>query len=208
VPFELAYRPDGVSIVLAHHSEVGVRSVMVEPHPAGDDGADSAPTGVVLGPDTAAASDVLSTVEETEFEPGWSIVTPKFRCVWPKGTSVWSTPNEIGWDFELTLGEDPGDAMTYVQGPLPPAECLSLDAMIGEGMRAGAREKMPGRAGEGEWLELHYERDGVAWIQRRNIMPLGDDAVALVTAQAPEPAAEAAFAVAAEVAKSIALRGD
>jgi hypothetical protein len=206
VPYEMAYRPDGISIVVAHHSEIGIRNLMIAPDPSAAGGPGAAPTSVALGPNTTAASDVLAFTEETRFSPEWSIVTQHYTCVWPKGTTLWSTPFEIGWAFELTVGDSSGDAMIYVQAPLPPAQSLTLDALIGDGMRAGAREKMEGAAGTGEWIELHYAVADAAWLQRRHIMPLGEEEFALVTSQGPEASAAAEFGVAAEVARTLVPR--
>jgi hypothetical protein len=206
VPYEIAYRPDGISIVVAHHSEDGVRNLMIAPDPSATGGPDAAPTRVALGPNTKAASDVLAFIEETPFSPEWSIVTQHYACAWPKGTTLWSTPTEIGWAFELTHGDAAGDAMTYVQAPLPPAQGLTLDALIGDGMRAGARGNLVGASGAGEWLDMHYEVEGTPWVQRRHIMHLGPEEYALVTTQAPEAGIAAALEVAAAAARTLVPR--
>lgn len=206
VPYELAYRPDGVRIVIAHHGGEGVRSVMIAPDPKATSRKSATPTGVALGPSTTQASDVLATIEEVDFAPHWTIVTRSYTCAWPRGSTLWSTPHEIPWAFELTLGAEEPDAMTYVQAPLSSAECPSLESLIARSMEVGGRDELEGVEGVGEWLDLRYAMEGISWIQRRYRMPLGADTVALVTSQAPEGATQAAFDAAGQVASSLAVR--
>ena len=85
-------------MVFAHHGAEGVRSIMVAPPSGG------ASSSVALGRDTASLGQVLAFLEETALEPGWEIVTREIRAAWPPGSTLWSTPHEARWPFELTQG--------------------------------------------------------------------------------------------------------
>ena len=94
-PYEVARLREGDRVVFAHHAAEGVRSIMVAPPSGG------ASSSVALGRDTASLGQVLAFLEETALEPGWQIVTREIRAAWPPGSTLWSTPHEARWPFEL-----------------------------------------------------------------------------------------------------------
>lgn len=60
---------------------------------------------MALAPGTGESGDALDFVEVVFFTPGWQLVTREYRCDWPEGWTLWSTPDEVGWPFELTRSE-------------------------------------------------------------------------------------------------------
>src|SRR5262249_30949075 len=129
MPFEVARLSDE-RIVLAHHGVTGIRQVMVAPDPGS---ADPTTTRVALGRDTKSVSDVLAFVETTDHARGWSLVTREWACNFPQGTTLWSTPVDAGWPFELIdVGAAERDAIIYVQGPWARVQAPVLERLVGD----------------------------------------------------------------------------
>jgi hypothetical protein len=214
-PFEVARRGGDEGVTLTHHSPSGVRLMVVQPNPLVKHPEDGAPARLALGPKTSTLSDVLSFHEETRLVTSWSIVAraesdaagggETFRCAFPSGTTLWSTPRNVTWPFEMTTSGARRDEITYVQGPFSPSECPSLHELVGEGMRRGEEGQIDGLQGKCDWLELHYVFDAADWTQRRHIVPLDAELVALVTSQATAANAHGAFQNAGEIVASLAL---
>ncbi len=200
VPFEVVRRVDDVRIMVAHHGGSGVRSILIAPDPSGG------PTQMALGRDTTSLGEVVAFAEEAPFEPRWRLVTRDYSAAWPAGSTVWSTPNEVDWAFEITARGEQGDEVVYVQGPWPAHTAPTLEALIGAGMSPGQRGPLASPAGQGSWLDLHYNHQGARWVQRRLLVPLAQNTVALVTAQALATGVGGALAAASELATTLALR--
>lgn len=214
-PFEVAGRAGDEGVILAHHGQVGVRSVLVQPNPLVKQAGQGAAARLALGPKTSDMSEVLAFVEDTDLVTSWTVVAradsdaagsgSTFRCAFPNGATLWSTPWDVSWPFELTTGGSRRDEITYVQGPFSPGECPRLDQLVGEEMRRAGEGRIDGAQGKCDWLDLHYVFDSAEWKQRRTIVPLGSALVALVTSQATTPNADVAFGAAEELTSSLAL---
>jgi hypothetical protein len=214
-PFEVARRAGDAGVILAHHGASGLRSLLVQPNPLVKSAEQGAPTRVALGPKTADLSEVLAFVEKMSFVASWSIVAradsdaaaggSTFCCAFPSGTTLWSTPWDVPWPFELTAGSKRRDEMVYLQGPFAGADCPSFDELVGEGMMRTDGGQLDSVAGTCDWLELRYTFDAAEWRQRRAIVPLGAGLAALVTSQAAAASSPAAFEAAAEIVRTLAL---
>jgi hypothetical protein len=214
-PFEVARRGGDEGVTLTHHSPSGVRLMVVQPNPLVKHPEDGAPARLALGPKTSTLSDVLSFHKETRLVTSWSIVAraesdaagggETFRCAFPSGTTLWSTPRNVTWPFEMTTSGARRDETTYVQGRFSPSECPSLRELVGEGMRRADEGQIDGLQGKCDWLELHYVIDSTEWTQRRYIVPLDSGLVALVTSHAIAANAQSAFENAGKIVASLAL---
>jgi hypothetical protein len=214
-PFEVARRAGDEGVILAHHGPSGVRWVLVQPNPLVKQAGQGAAARLALGPKTSDMSEVLASVEETDLVTSWTVVAradsnaatsgSTFRCAFPNGTTLWSTPWDVSWPFEMTTGGTRRDEISYVQGPFSPAECPTLDELVGEGMRRACAGHLDGVQGQCDWLELHYAFDSAEWGQRRAIVPLGSGLAALVTSQATAQNADVAFRAADDIIASLAL---
>jgi hypothetical protein len=202
-PFEVARLPGGQRVVFAHHGQAGVRQLMVAPDPASTD---STTTKMAFGRDTRSVDEVLAFVEPDEFEPAWQVYTREVCCRMPDAATVWSTPYQASWPFELTIGKGPRDEMIHVQGPWAPHQAPELDRLVAEGMRRVDRGAFPGPAGRCDWITVQYEHAGQVWLQRRCLVPLGREAVVLVTAQARPETAPVTFAAADEMSRTLISR--
>jgi hypothetical protein len=163
VPFEIARLPNGQRVVFVHHGEQGVRQLMVAPDPAE---LDPYATQMAFGADTRSVADVLAFVETTEFVRGWQVYTREYRCAFPGRATVWSTPYEVDWAFELTFSPGKREEMVYIQGLWTRSRAPVLDNLIGQGMNLIGRGGFEGRGGRCEWIVMQYLRDGETWTQR------------------------------------------
>lgn len=214
-PFEIARRAGDEGVILAHHGQSGVRSVLVQPNPLVKQAGQGPAARLALGPQTSGVSEVLAFVEETDLVTSWTVVAradssaasagATLRCAFPDGTTLWSTPWDVSWPFEVTTGGTRRDEISYVQGPFAPAEYPPLDELVAAGMRRAGKGRIDGVQGPCEWLDLHYTFDSVEWQQRRAIVPLGLGLDALVTSQATAPNSAVAFRAAEELVASLAL---
>jgi len=194
---EIARLSDGERVVFCHHGEP-MRQAMVAPR----DGA----LALALGADTTSAAEVFAFMEPIDPTPDWRMVTSGFSCDWPQGWTIFDTPHDVAWPFELVQTHPQGEAMVYLQGFWPRAEAPELDGLVAEGMQlAGRAELAISPTRRGEWIALVYEHAGVASVQYRLRLDLEDGRAALVTAQAPAPMGETAFAAARTLATSLAL---
>lgn len=215
IPFEVARRAGDEGVILAHHGQSGVCSALVQPNPLVKHASQGQAARLALGPKTSDMSEVLAFVEETDLVTSWTVVAradsnaarsgSTFRCAFPNGATLWSTPWDVSWPFEMTTSGTRRDEISYVQGPFSPEERPGFDQLVGEGMRRAGEGRIDGVQGKCDWLELHYVFDSAEWKQRRTIVPLGSGLVALVTSQAVSPNAQAPFEAAEEIVASLAL---
>jgi hypothetical protein len=182
-------------VVFAHHGPLGVRQILVEE----DAPAHARPFAyrVRLGPATASWRDVLAAVEESESRQGWRLVMQHAGCSWPGATTVWSTPDDCSWPFELTLPGSHRDAIVYLQGPFAPGDAPRAEALVAPGMIRVKDGALPSER-HIAFIELSYAHEGQPWLQRRCWVPCVSGTF-LVTCQAPAGDAAAVIAAADEV---------
>lgn len=145
----------------------------------------------VLGPDTVSLSDVL------HIEPGpawdaWWIETTRYRIPLLPGWTLHAEGDAQGPLFDL-LG--PGDCDLFVQTP---RTMPVLEELLGPNQQAHGT----GQSARSSWIELSYMEAGRAWIQRHEVLQLGDLPV-VVTLQAPEEQYAACDPVLASVVDQI-----
>ena len=126
-----------------------------------------------LGPDTASLTEVL------DIEPGpdwdaWWIETTKYRLPLPPSWTLHAAGTDQGPLFDL-LG--PGESDLFIQTP---RAVPALAGLVGPGQRA----RRTGESPRSSWIELAYLEVDRAWIQRHEVLMLGDLPV-VVTLQAP-----------------------
>lgn len=144
-----------------------------------------------LGPDTRSLSDVL----HIEPGPGWDawwIETTRYRIPLPPGWTLHAEGGEQGPLFDL-LG--PGESDIFIQTP---RAIPAVEELVGPGQRAYGT----GQSARSSWIELGYVAAGRAWIQRHEVLRLGDLPV-VVTLQAPDEQFAASDPVLASVVDQI-----
>jgi hypothetical protein len=198
-PFEIARLGEGDRVVFAHHGDEGVRSLMVAPDANGTRDA----TRVGLGPGTASMADVLDFVEDEDVGIGWQVMTREHACAWPTGTTLWSTPYEVDWPFELAFEDSPRDRIVYVQGPWPHSHAPAFEQLVADGMQPAGGGELELPTARCAWMELHYQVDQQTWAQRRWLVPLAPTHVVLVTAQSDAANAATTWAVAEHIARTL-----
>jgi hypothetical protein len=118
----------------------------------------------------------------------------------------------IDWDGELVLVSAPdpdqppfcmfsdmAGSLVYVQGPMPADQIPPREAMRAEDQREVDRGEQPG-----QWVELAYDHEGVAWRQRHLRLAFGGDHAVVVTTQAHAESAGRIHAAADRLAATIA----
>lgn len=138
-------------------------------------------------PATATPSDLRAPsgtrVADIVAGPGfgaWWIETSRYRVPLPLGWSAIATGALSPSVFDLV---GPGDALVFVQTP---SQVLAIERMIAPGQQVARR----GSDAHSAWVELHYEHAGATWVQRHDVVRVGD-ADLVVTAQATDAVFEA-----------------
>ncbi len=190
VPFEVA-RPFGDErVALLHHGPVGNRSVLVDDQ-----------RRVALGRATSSIGEALDFFEDDATAgPGWRVMTADVHMPFPPGLTLWSTPPDQAWPFELTMAGGTDDEMMHLRGPF---DRLDVDGLLHSGVQLQARAARS----NGEVAITSYAVGGQTWQQWLGVIRLWDDAAAmLLTAQAPSERADALFEHAATIADGLAPR--
>jgi hypothetical protein len=142
-----------------------------------------------LGEGTASLEAVLD-LQVGPSHAHWRIEIAVFSTRWPDGFIVVSEPKPPGFYLR-----GPNEGLIYLQGPFPRERLPALTAMAAPGQTI---------RGHGEdWVELSYEHDGVAWVQRHRLVDFEGNAL-VVTSQSPESGAEITDVAAEQVASSLA----
>jgi hypothetical protein len=221
-------------MVLVRHGESGIRSVLVQPNPLVKAAAESKPARLGLGPKTLDISDVLARVDETSYVASWTIGMradanttesgSMLSCVFPSGTTLWSTSTDVDWPFEVTARGSHRNEASRVQGPFLTSECPGFEDSPGGEITRASHGEIDGIAGKCDWLELTRTAEPPAgksrwlrlrhvakppeWRMRRTMVPLGPGVAALVTSQATTANASLAFDAADDIARSLHLSVD
>lgn len=184
VPFEVARPFDDERVVLMHHGADGNPSVLVDDQ-----------SRFALGKNTASIADALAFCEPDETAgAGWQVMTQHVVMPFPIGLTLWSTPFEHAWPFELTLPGGPDAEMIHLRGPF---DALDVEGLVQDQVQVVARNALPA----GEQVTVGYAVDGVAWQQWLGVVrPWGDATAMLLTAQAPAERASALFTHATTIA--------
>ncbi|QDU36710.1 hypothetical protein Mal4_09990 [Maioricimonas rarisocia] len=185
-PFRIQHTPDPPDAIdVEYHSPDGRLFACLIP--------DSGGYRSKVNQQTRSLYDVLDVDAGPDLDH-WRIETSKFTCCWPAGYTICS--NNFPQDpspFDL-LG--PHREMIYVQQPKRLPDVAEMCAPTQKVIRVE-------RTDTSEWIELAYDYDGTPWRQRHEVLTLAGDRIA-VTMQAPEEFADAASAVARDVAQSLA----
>lgn len=201
IPFEVGrLSGDDDRVVFVHHGADAKKQAMIAPSLD----ADNPGSKLALAPGTEDVGQVLDEIGEWEYQPGWSVQTRYYNFPWPKGLSLFSTVDAVNWVIELTLQGGDRDEMIYMQGPFARSDAPTPEALVGEGMTEVGWGKVDGVGGEGGWIEMSYQVEGVTWKQRRYFVGFGEE-VLLITAQAIDGNDEAIFGTATEIANTIKL---
>jgi hypothetical protein len=136
----------------------------------------AATPGDLLAPSGAHVADIVAG----PCFDAWWIETSRYRIPLPLGWSAIATGALNPSAFDLV---GPGDALVFVQTPsqVPP-----IERMIAPGQQVAGR----GSDARSAWVELHYEHAGATWVQRHEVVRVGD-ADLVVAAQATEAVFEA-----------------
>lgn len=204
-PFEIGrLSSERDRIVFVHSDPAGPKRLMVAPDEGATDASTAGPTGMALGPGTSSPDDVLALIEDIPFQRGWSLASRYFYLEWPRELTVWSTPTEVSWPFEMTIRGDELDEMIYVQGPFrgtgpEPAQ------LVGGGMSSAGSGELRAGPQPIQWIELAYEHAGEPWRQRRCWVRL-QEGTFLVTSQARLRNGPRLFELADRVSSSLRYR--
>ncbi len=132
--------------------------------------------GDLLAPSGACVADIVAG---PRFDAWW-IETSRYRIPLPLGWSAIATGELSPSVFDLV---GPGDALVFVQTP---SQVPAIERMIAPGQQVARR----GSDAQSAWVELHYEHAGATWVQRHDVVRVGETDL-VVTAQATDAVFEA-----------------
>jgi hypothetical protein len=179
-PYQAARLPNG-TVRVVHDSPGGRREAAIA---LTDEG-----IRFGLGEGTTDLKEVLD-VQSGPSPDHWRIETAVFTTQWPDGFIVVSEPKPPGFYLR-----GPSEGLIYLQGPFPRERLPALTAMAAPGQTI---------RGHGEdWVELSYQHDAVAWVQKHRLVAFEGKAL-VVTSQTPESGAEITTVAAEQVASSLA----
>jgi hypothetical protein len=131
---------------------------------------------------TANAEDVAELSPSTVVDD-FRVETSVFTAAWPEGFAITSSEPGAPCPFDY-VGED--GTLIFLQGPVAQSRVARLDSMCAPGQRLTDGGAHP----TGSWVELAYEHDGRAHVQRHTTVAWGSGLALIVTAQAPLAIAE------------------